>query len=67
MNENELAKKFLEMRNAQKGFFKAARQGNNSEKQLALQLSKKLEGELDQLVHDILNPENKSQTKMFES
>lgn len=67
MTENELAKKFLEMRNAQKAFFKSSRLGNTTEKKFAFELSKKLEGELDQLVHDILYPENKAQTKMFES
>ncbi len=61
----ELAKKCFEMRNAQKAFFKAARLGHSSEKNIALQLSKKLEAELDQMVQDILYPENKAQTEIL--
>ncbi len=58
MDVKELAEKVQEVRQAQKDYF-------SKRTPSALELSKRLEKELDTAVHDILHPEIKNQIKMF--
>jgi ribosomal protein S20 len=64
--EKSLAEKVAQMRTAQKKFFAAARKGQLTEKTLALELSKKLEKEVDEKVEEILHPkEDTRQLSLF--
>lgn len=54
----ELATRVLEVRVAQKNYFRERTQNN-------LELSKKLERELDETISEIINPKVKNQTSLF--
>lgn len=54
----KLAKQILEVRVAQKNYFRERTQHN-------LELSKKLERELDETISEIINPKVKNQTSLF--
>ncbi|HYH14721.1 MAG TPA: hypothetical protein VD794_05865 [Flavisolibacter sp.] len=65
MELKQYASKVQEMRNAQKSFFKAARAGNVSQKTAALELSKKLESEVNALTLEAINSDQPKQQSMF--
>jgi len=54
----ELATRVLEVRVAQKNYFRERTQYN-------LEVSKKLERELDETISEIINPKVKNQTSLF--